>query len=186
MTAKIDSLLHQLWLSPLPIPKDADGYSSFFTATDALFLVSARLSARRPYAFTLHALTPSSLHAYFAQFLSSLYNPPSWQILAQAFAMAIEGDGVLLRALYPLDPTIVRGDRSLANENIFNRTTGGGFENGQTIYCADQANDGPGWQPYRNGSNDAWVGLLERVSTGVSRRVHLPQADVWLLIPSIF
>ena len=87
--------------------------------------------------------------------------------------MALDGDGTLVRDLMPINPVIVRGDMSLAEDNVFNRTSGGGFENGEAIYCADQDNS-QGWSGYRNGTNDAWIGLLEEVRTSTGRACRLP------------
>ena len=93
-----------------------------------------------------------------------LYSPSGWQTVSAAFALALSGNGTVLRELVPaVDDVILRGHHSLSNENFFNRTAGGNFENTQAIYCVDQGQDGD-WATLtlKNGTSEQWVELLLR------------------------
>jgi hypothetical protein len=129
-------VISELYKSPLPVLADQDGYSSFVTAEDVYLL-----------------------------YRGLLYDPGMWPVLAKVLASAASGDGTILRAAVPLPGSLIRGDRSLATENVFNRTTQitDGTEVTQSILCGDQSAET--LATLKNSTNEWWVQYADKVSS---------------------
>jgi hypothetical protein len=137
--ARVRGVVSQAYNSPLPVLADQDGYSSFVTGADVYLL-----------------------------YRSALYDPSTWSTLAKVFASASSGDGTVLRAAVPLPGSLIRGDRSLATENVLNRTTENtdGTEVTHSIVCGDQSAEL--LAELKNSTNDWWVQYADKVSPLVS------------------